>query len=187
VSKRFILDIKNGPSIFLLGRLSSSDELKVLDCSIAEYNEYLTQEAQRAQNEFIAVTWLLHERKGGQAAYMSLINDAIKLSATEKELHHLDYPFRTIPAMKIAKLAVSKSFQAQYKGIGSYMIYLASHIAEDINTGHSACRFLTVDADIEHDPNVTTFYTKNGFVQNSEMNNKRSKTISMRKDILNLK
>jgi hypothetical protein len=48
---------------------------------------------------------------------MSLINDAIKLNATEKELHHLDYPFRTIPAMKIAKLAVSRKHREQYQGI----------------------------------------------------------------------
>jgi hypothetical protein len=184
VSKRLTVDIKNGPLLFVLERLAQSASFKTFDCAIAEYNDYLIQEAQKAQHEFIAVNWLLYERKsGGLAAYMSLINDAIKLNATEKELHHLDYPFRTIPAMKIAKLAVSQSFQAQYKGIGSFMIYLASHIAEDINTGHSACRFLTVDADIEHDPNVTAFYIKNGFIQNTEMNNKHSKTISMRKDI----
>ena len=42
---------------------------------------------------------------------MSIIADAIKLSATEKELHSLDYPFKTIPAIKIAKLAVSQSAQ----------------------------------------------------------------------------
>jgi hypothetical protein len=118
---------------------------------------------------------------------MSLINDAIKLNATEKELHHLDYPFRTIPAMKIAKLAVSRTYREQYKGIGTYMIYLAAGIAEDTNENHSACRFITVDADIEHDPNVTTFYIKNGFIPNGEMNNRRSKTISMRKDIMILK
>jgi hypothetical protein len=63
------------------------------------------------------------------------------------------------------------------------MVYLASHIAEDINANRSACSFLTVDADIEHDPGVTAFYTKTGFIPNLEMNNKRSKTISMRKDI----
>jgi hypothetical protein len=35
------------------------------------------------------------------------------------------------------------------------MTYLAAGIAEDTNEKHSACRFITVDADIEHDPNVT--------------------------------
>jgi len=35
------------------------------------------------------------------SAYMSLIADAIKMSVSEKELHSLKYPFKTIPAMKI--------------------------------------------------------------------------------------
>jgi hypothetical protein len=184
VSKRLAVTIKNGHSLFELHRLQANVEFKTFDCSISEYNNYLIQEAIKAQNEFIAVTWVLHERKSDTlAAYMSLINDAIKLNATEKELHHLDYPFKTIPAMKIAKLAVSKKFCEQYSGIGSYMIYLAYGFACDTNEKHSACRFLTLDADIEHDPNITDFYTKNGFIPNSEMNNKRSKTISMRKDI----
>jgi hypothetical protein len=188
VNKQTTVTIKNGPDLFVLERLVPTFSLDVFDCSIAEYNEYLTQEAQRAQNELISVSWLLHERRNGSlAAYMSLINDAIKLNATEKELHHLDYPFRTIPAMKIAKLAVSKTHREQYKSIGTYMIYLATGIAEDTNEIHSACRFITVDADIEHDPNVTAFYTKNGFIPNGEMNNRRSKTISMRKDIMILR
>jgi hypothetical protein len=114
---------------------------------------------------------------------MSIINDAIKLSTTEKEIHHLDYPFKTIPAMKIAKLAVSKSSRERLRGIGSYMIYLAQFIAVASNEQHSACRFLTVDADIEHDKGVRVFYEKNGFLLNSELYNKNRKTISMRKDI----
>jgi len=48
--------------------------------------------------------------------------DSIKLLFTEKELHNLNYPFKTIPAMKIAKLAVDAASSAQYKGIGSYMV-----------------------------------------------------------------
>ena len=50
------------------------------------------------------------------AAYMSLIADAIKLSVSEKEIHNLNYPFKTIPAMKIAKLAVSQTVQEKYTG-----------------------------------------------------------------------
>ena len=102
----------------------------------------------------------------------------------EKELHHLDYPFKTIPAIKVAKLAVSKTSREQFKGIGSYMLYLAQFIAVLANEQHSACRFLTVDADIEHDGGILTFYQKNGFMLNAELYNKNRKTISMRRDIL---
>jgi hypothetical protein len=185
VSKRIIVDHNNGSSLFVLSRLSTPVKTGAFECSIAEYNEYLIHEAWRAQSEFVATSWLLRGRDEDHiAAYMSLINDAIKLSSSEKELHHLDYPFRTIPAMKIAKLAVSKTGRERFKGIGSYMLYLAQFIAVTSNEQHSACRFLTVDADIEHDEGVLAFYQKNGFVLNTELYNKNRKTLSMRRDIL---
>jgi len=133
----------------------------------------------------MALTWLLRERSTGSiAAYMSLISDAIKLSATEKELHQLAYPFKTIPAMKIAKLAVSTAFQERYKGIGSLMVEMAIQIAQSCNEQHFACRFITVDADIEHNETVLKFYEKNNFIPNEEIKGKNRKTISMRRDIL---
>jgi len=109
--------------------------------------------------------------------------NTIKLSFTEKELHGLDYPFKTIPAMKIAKLAVDGDFSGKYKGIGSFMIYVAMGKAIDCNDEYCAARFLTVDADIEHDKGILAFYEKNGFIPNVELSNKNRKTVSMRKDI----
>jgi hypothetical protein len=47
------------------------------------------------------------------------------------------------------------------------MIYLATGIAEDTNEKHSACRFITVDTDIEHNENVIEFYRKNDFIANA--------------------
>jgi hypothetical protein len=63
------------------------------------------------------------------------------------------------------------------------MIDSAGRIAWACNTAYCAARFLTVDADIEHDEGVLAFYRKNGFLQNAELFNKNRKTISMRKDI----
>jgi len=169
---------------FNLEPLIATMSLENFFCQIEEYNEYLRKGALRSQNDHIALTWLLRERNtGGIVAYMSLIADAIKLSATEKELHNLNYPFKTIPAMKIAKLAVSQSFSEKYKGIGSFMIGAAMWKALNCNDDYCAARFLTVDADIEHDEGVLAFYEKNGFIPNAELFNKNRKTISMRKDI----
>jgi hypothetical protein len=114
---------------------------------------------------------------------MSVIADAIKLSLAEKELHDIHYPFRTLPSMKVAKLAVSKTAKEKYHGIGTWMINMARHIALSSNKNHFACQFITVDADIENDVRITEFYTKNGFMSNTEMNKKNSKTINMRKDL----
>ena len=171
---------------FVLEQLNKKSHLNSFQCQIDEYNAYLLDEAMRSQNDQMALTWLLCERSSGNiAAYMSLIADAIKLSATEKELHSLSYPFKTIPAMKIAKLAVSTHFQKKYRDIGSLMIEMASEIAKACNEQYFACRFITVDADIEHNESVINFYLKNGFIPNEELfSKKRQKTISMRKDIL---
>jgi len=63
------------------------------------------------------------------------------------------------------------------------MINNALAFARTCNHQLFACRLLTVDTDIEHNESVMKFYQKNGFVPNTKMNGKRSKTISMRKDI----
>jgi hypothetical protein len=185
VSAKIVVNAGNGLTLFSSDRLVSPVGLDTFSSQLAEYNDWLAQEALRSQADLVAVTYLLHEREtGATAAYMALVADAIKLSIAEKELHSLNYPFKTIPAMKIAKLAVASSFRAKYSGIGSLMIEIALGIALKTNETQFACRFVTVDADVEHDAGLLDFYTKNGFVSNVEMNNKRSKTINMRKDIL---
>ncbi|MDR0539943.1 MAG: hypothetical protein LBG74_05505, partial [Spirochaetaceae bacterium] len=153
-------------------------------CRIEEYANYLRDDAFRAQDDHVAQTWLLWERENGAiAAYMSLIADAVRLSTAERELHKLNYPFKTIPAMKIAKLAVAGSFQQRYKGLGTYMVYHANLIARSAINPYCAARFLTVDADIEHDTGVLDFSRKLGFAPNVELVNKKSKTLSMRRDL----
>jgi hypothetical protein len=175
---------KNANDYFYFQSLTSSIVCDNFDCGISEYNDYIVNDALRSMNDHIALTWLLTERTTGKiAAYMSLIMDAIKLSFSEKELHHLNYPFRTIPAMKIAKLAVDTFFSQKYKGIGTFMIESAERLAWACNTEYCACRFLTVDADLENDEGIIVFYEKNGFIKNSELYNKNRKTVSMRKDL----
>jgi ribosomal protein S18 acetylase RimI-like enzyme len=180
---RITVNDAKGHSLFYFEQCSPTAPIGQFSCPIDEYNEYLTLDALRSQKDHVALTWLLREKTTNNiAAYMSLIADAIKLSVSEKELHALNYPFKTIPAMKIAKLAVSSSYN-EYKGIGSFMISSAITFAQKCNETYFAIRFLTVDADIEHNETVPAFYEKNGFLVNDEMNNKRRKNISMRKDI----
>jgi ribosomal protein S18 acetylase RimI-like enzyme len=175
---------KEDSALFKLVPLVPQIVLCGFSCLVEEYNDYLYEDALRSHNDHIAKTWLLWECATYKTiAYMSLIADAIKLSATEKELHDLHYPFRTIPAVKIAKLAVSQAYSEKYKGIGSFMIKAAESKAIGCNADYCAARFLTVDADIEHDEGVLAFYEKNGFIPNTEFYNKYRKTISMRKDI----
>jgi len=184
MNRRIEISPKNANTYFYFQSLTTVTAYDNFDCGIPEYNDYLFRDALRSLNDHIAFTWLLTERSTGKtAAYMSLIMDAIKLSGAEKELHNLNYPFRTIPAMKIAKLAVDSGFSKKYKGIGTFMIAGAERLAWACNSTYCAARFMTVDADIEHDNGVLTFYEKNGFISNAELYNKNRKTISMRKDL----
>jgi hypothetical protein len=146
MSSRVLITPGNIGKHFFLEKLSSPISFDGFACSIKEYNDYLLLDALRAQADHVALTWLLRERSTGEiAAYMSLIADAIKLSVSEKELHNLNYPFKTIPAMKIAKLAVSSDSQQKYHGIGSSMVRAAHIIARACNNNYFAARFLTVD------------------------------------------
>jgi ribosomal protein S18 acetylase RimI-like enzyme len=179
-----IITAENGDRYFDFEPLRPDIPVNRFDCSIGEYNEYLTREALRSQNDHIALTWLMRDRVGGGiAGYMALVADAIKLSVSEKELHNLNYPFKTVPAMKIAKLAVSSAYRGQYKGLGSFMITAAIALAITCNKTLFACRFLTVDADVERNESVRMFYEKNGFFVNEALFNKKRKNISMRRDI----
>jgi hypothetical protein len=184
MSNRIVITNKNGWNYFQLERFLSKEQLGHFSCSIAEYNDYLNIDAFRSWKDHIAFTLLLREKETKSiSAYMSLIADAIKISVSEKELHNLKYPFKTIPAMKIAKLAVDSTVQEKYKGIGSFMIHIAKSFAVSCNRRYMACRFLSVDADIEHNADVLNFYKKNKFLLNEELFSKNRKTISMRKDI----
>ena len=64
------------------------------------------------------------------------------------------------------------------------MLEMARAFAFGMNELGIACRFLTVDADIEYNSDTPEFYYKNGFVENLSNKTRNAKhTISMRKDI----
>jgi hypothetical protein len=184
MDNRILISLDNGLNFFYFEKLYATSSLEDFCCSVPEYNEYLSADAIRSRNDHIALTWLLRDKEQKRiASYMSLITDSIKISIAEREFHSLDYPFKMIPALKVAKLAVDEDFIRKYKGIGTYMIEFATFIARSCDEIHAACRFLTVDADIEHNAKVLNFYKKNSFFVNEELYNKNRKTISMRKDI----
>lgn len=91
-----------------------------------------------------------------------------------------------MPALKVGKLAVNREVSegAKRKGYGSFLLEMARAFAFNMNEMGIACRFITVDADIEYNPDTPKFYFKNGFVVNLSQRSRNAKhTISMRKDI----
>ena len=180
--KQNIMEIEERLTLLPIGEVKS---IGSFSNEYAEYDIFLKEEAQNFENLNISRTHLLIDKINECIlAYMSLVTDSVQLTKNEKELLELGLiPFSTFPAMKIGKLAVDSEAKMKYHGIGSLMLRLARGFTSNLNDNGIACRFLTIDADVENNPNVTEFYIKNGFVPNESLNNKNRLTISMRMDI----
>ena len=172
----------------------SSDEISDikqydLDCGEAsEYEMFLKEKAMEFDKLCVSKTFLMIHRETQELiGYFSLATDTIKLTTEEKNDTELgDVQFMSLPALKVGKLAVNHrlSDKAKRKGYGSFALEMAATYAYELNEIGVACRFLTVDADIEYNEETPEFYLKNGFVYNlSKKRRPSDRTISMRKDI----
>lgn len=179
-------------SLFVIEKLSERNLNGSFAVSekFAEYRDFLYSDALNYQSLFISQTFLLIEKESRTiVAYISLTADTVALKPSEKKKAGLEgIPFLFLPALKIAKLAVSCTGREKYRHIGSYLIRFACAKAYQVNDRFMACRLVSVDADIEHNPDVLEFYRKNGFspLKNSVYKKKfpnRTKTVGMWKDI----
>ena len=145
--------------------------LKPFDCGDEDLNDFLLSDARLYNEQFLANTFVL-EDDNETVAYYSLLNDKISQTTLSKNLWRKlrksiphEKHLGSYPAVKIGRLAVSKSYRGMDIGtklVGAIMrLFISQH-------GHSACRFLTVDAYKD----AVTFYEKNGFkkmVNDSEL------------------
>lgn len=182
--------ISDTVSILSISSLSREDISQYsFDCGKAkEYVTFLREKAQTLEMLAITRTFLLvHNETHELIGYFSLSADTVRLTIDEKtgtDLETVD--FMSLPALKLGKLAINKglSEQAQRKGYGSFVLDIVNTYAYEMLANGVACRFVTVDADIEYYPDTTDFYMKNGFVVNQSRKRKATdKTVSMRRDI----
>ncbi|MDR0877767.1 MAG: hypothetical protein LBN21_06915 [Treponema sp.] len=151
-----------------------------------EYTLFFKQDALKHQEIHISNTFVLVDKETkGIAAYISLIADSVTLREDEKvPLQIPPVAFETLPAIKIAKLAADQHYTQKYHHLGSLMIDFARNIADECNEKFIACRVLTVDADIEYNKELPTFYEKNGFIAlHSKKYTKKTRTLPMWADI----
>ena len=147
--------------------LTEGYSIKPFDCEDEDLNDFLFNEATPYQKELLATTFVM-ENDEQTLGYYSLLNDSLQLredmfaskSQFRKFLRELmPYPKRhlkTIPALKIGRLAIDKSF----KGKGSGSVIMANIISKCIKMNkEQACRLITVDAYKQAIP----FYQKMGF------------------------
>lgn len=169
------LSNENKPSSFLM-----NENYKI-------YSDFLISDALEYQDLFVTNTYLLIEKDSDRTiGFISLICDSVTVTFEEKFETGLDrIPFSTLPAVKIAQLAISSEFEKMYNHAGSFLIDFAADLAYEITTKFVACRFLTVDADIENNPDSPKFYEKNGFKRMTDKRyTKKTKIVCMYKNIL---
>ena len=177
------VDFSNYVRVEKLSEKNLPDSFSV---SIREYSDYLLNSALKSQEAMITNTYLLTDNASAKVmAFVSFVCDSVSFTLDEKSDSSLEnFPFSNFPALKVAQLAVSTDFKKKYKNIGSFMLNFAKIQAFMLND-FTACRFLTVDADIENNPSVTEFYRKNGFQKLSDKRYlKKTKICCMYKDIL---
>lgn len=133
---------------------------EAFDCGDADLNGFLRDDAVPHQQQLLAVTYLI--RYGSDiVAYFSVLNDKIASEEfpSKSKLRILPFSkrrYKSYPAVKLGRLAVTTRFQNQ--DLGTQLLdYIKIWF---INRNKTGCRFITVDA---YDRAVK-FYERNGFI-----------------------
>lgn len=148
---------------FKLIRLTNGHKFKPFDCKDDDLNDFLLNDSKDFLISLIAVTYIL-ESDMHTVAFFSLLNDKIsaenfasnrKWQAFRKNAISPAKKFRSYPAMKIGRLAISHDYKGIHIGT-AILDYIKEWFVDNNRTG---CKFITVDA---YD-NSLGFYEKNGF------------------------
>jgi len=112
------------------------DELHYFDCGNEDLNEFFQKDALEYKQELLVETYCF-TFKGIPAALISLRNDSLELDrkVREKILPDSMVRYRTIPAVKIARLGVRMDIHRI--GIGSSLLNSAS-VSFSLRTGLDA-------------------------------------------------
>lgn len=138
-----------------ISELPQKNLLKTFDCGIEELNIYLSRYAEKNDKLGIGKTFIALTQTKEIAGYFTIATAQVKFEdLPENAKKHL--PKYPIPALRVARLAVNKSFQKN--GIGKYLLTQAF-----IKTVHVAditgLYFIIVDAK----ESSASFYEQFGF------------------------
>lgn len=140
-----------------LKQYTSKERRRILKHS-KEMDSFLKTESYEEQEKGLNTTHLFLDTESNKiAAYISLCNDSVQLNFTERD--YMGYSYTTIPALKIARLAVATDYQ--HRGIGNLLIQFSAYIGMQIHK-LSGIALLTLDC-YEH---RVSFYESIGFVKN---------------------
>ncbi|MEO6723186.1 MAG: GNAT family N-acetyltransferase [Ferruginibacter sp.] len=142
--------------------------IKPFDCGDDDLNDFLFSKSVNYSNQLLATSYLL-ETDVETVAFFSIFNDKVKVeekffaskNAFKRFISNIvKYGKRHLnhfPAIKIGRLAVTKSYQKA--GIGSTILDFVTNLALEQNKS-CACKLISVDAYAQS----LKFYIKRGFI-----------------------
>jgi ribosomal protein S18 acetylase RimI-like enzyme len=109
-----------------------------------DLKDFLIEDAFKNQEQGISITYLLFQ-KNEFVGYVTLLNDSLNLTNPLKKIfNRKNILYKTLPALKIGRLAVDDNYQKQ--GFGTILLEIAYNAAKKISNDICGCRFLVLDA-----------------------------------------
>lgn len=149
-----------------LRRLDDNDKVEKFDCGDDDLNDFILTDAPLYFRVRLATSYVLENRISGEViGYFSLAHDRISLTdfpsnsaynRFRRQFFSQGKMFKSYPALKICRLATSKSCRGE--GLGTMIVNMI--IASYRNDNKAGCRFITVDAYTD----ALSFYYKQGFM-----------------------
>lgn len=149
-----------------LRRLDENDKVEKFDCGDDDLNDFILTDAPLYFRVRLATSYVLENRINGEViGYFSLAHDRISLTdfpsnsaynRFRRQFFSQGKMFKSYPALKICRLATSKSCRGE--GLGTMIVNMI--IASYRNDNKAGCRFITVDAYAD----ALSFYYKQGFM-----------------------
>ena len=162
----------------------SIEDFAAFSCGDDDLDDFIRSDALRLQELSVARTYVArHEAHA--CGYVTLMTDAVVLKVNERKkirgsdgasLTFHDHP--VVPALKVARIAVSTAARQAHRGIGETLVRFAFLRGLDLSE-YAGCRLLTLDAY----PESLGFYEKLGFVANLDESYANRARQSMRLDL----
>lgn len=130
----------------------------------SDLKNYLIEDSLSHQDNGVSRTFLMFY-KNDLVGYITLLCDSLRVEGDIKSyFKNKNILYKTLPAIKIGRLAVDDRFQKQ--GFGKKLLYLAYTYAKYISDNYCGCRFLIVDAKRNKDKTKDSlhFYKKMNFL-----------------------
>jgi len=129
----------------------------------SDLKDFLIEDALSNQDNRISKTYLMFY-KNNLVGYVTLLCDSLRVEGDLRGYcKNKNIPYKTLPAVKIGRLAVDDNYLRQ--GFGTKLLQLAYAYSKKISDDYCGCRFLILDAKRNKDKSKDSlhFYKKQNF------------------------